>query len=90
MRTIDIRHDGYHAVHKVFVRNVVNYCRPASVFVTFVSFCVSLLFCNKKPFKPRSVCGTTLVRGIRFQFFVPHKVFLVFVSGSVTGNRVIG
>ena len=73
----------------MLVRHVVNYSRPASVPATFISFYVSLFFCNKKPFRLRRVCGTALVRGIRFQFLFLTGVFWFFVSGSVTGNRVI-
>ena len=43
-----------------------------------------------RPFKARRVCGIALVPGIRFQFLFPTGIFWFFVSGSVTGYRVIG
>ena len=80
-------------MYKVSVRrHMAGHSRPASVgALTFVFFFyVSLLFCNTRPFYPRRVCGIALVRGIRFQFLFPTGVFWFFVSGSVTGYRVIG
>ena len=67
-------------------------------FLTFVFFFyVSLLCCNMGPFKPRRVCGIALARGIRFKFLFPTGFFFFFggrgggfVSGSVTGYRMIG
>ena len=57
--------------------------------VTFVSLNKSLLFCNKRPFRPRRDRGTTLVQGIRFQFLslTGFLFFWFFVSGGVTGDR---
>ena len=53
LRTIDIRHGGYRAVYKVFVPNMVNYCRPASVSVTFVFFSVyRYCFVTRNPLNP--------------------------------------
>ena len=37
----------------------------------------------------RSTCGKSMVRGIRFQFLFLTEVFWFFVSGSVTGYRVV-
>ena len=67
--TIGVRHDGYHVAYK----RVGNFS-PASVALILVFFLYRYCYCycslTRKPFKPRRVCGITLVRGIRFQSFL--------------------
>ena len=58
--TIGVWHDQCHTAYKVLFRHVVGHSKPASV-------------SNKKPFKPRRVCGTALVPGNTFQVFVPGR-----------------
>ena len=89
--TIDVRHDEYDAVYKVLVRHMVGHSRPTLVgsLTHFFLFHVSLLFCNTRPFKPRGIVALHLF-GECISSFVPTRSFLVFVSGSVSGYRVIG
>ena len=89
--TIGARHDGYHAEYKVSVRHMVGHSRPALVgsLTSFFLFHVSLLFCNMRPFNPRGFVALHLF-GEYVSIFVPHRGFLVFVSDSVSGYRVIG
>jgi len=64
----------------VLVRHVVGHSRPASVPSTFGFFLYRYCYClvTRKPFKPRRVCATAFVRGIRFQSLIPTGFFLVF------------
>ena len=79
----------------MLVRHVVGHSRPASVSLTFMVWllvCVWLLFCNKKPFKPRRVCGIALLRGIRFQFLFLTGCFFDFrirQCHRLSCNRVV-
>jgi len=68
---------------------MVGHSRPALVgsLTYFFLFHVSLLFCNMRPFKPRGIVALHLF-GEYVSSFVPHRVFLVSVSGSVSGYRV--
>ena len=86
--TIGVRHDGYHAIYEVLFRHMVNHSRPASVSVTFVSFFnILLLFCNKKPFKPRRVVALHWF-GEYISSFCSSQGFLGFSYPAV--SQVIG
>ena len=92
--TIGVRHDGYHVAYKLLR---VGNSSPASVALILVFFlyrycyCYCYCYCSlaRKPFKPRRVCGITLVRGMRFQSLLPTGFFWFFLSGGVTRCRVL-
>ena len=93
--TNGVKHGRHHVAYKVLFRRVVGPSRPASVALSVVFFLhlychCYICFVTRKPFKPRRVCGISLVSGDTLPVFVSHRVFFSLFFSTWQCHRLSG
>ena len=87
--TIAVRLGGYHPVNKVIIRHLVSHSRPAPVSATLFRFMHRYCFVTRNPLNPRGFWALHWFGEYGSSFYSSQGLFWFFISGSVTGNRVV-